>query len=381
MSLISSCLDNMIREALKQSMSATNNMFSTSSSRPSSHSSSSPYLSPQHLHSIANRKCLTLLPLVLRIIKFHLSQDDASGGLFKYDAGLVRDGCFFAGYLAASVEGDTIDFTTDDHDEEFSRSRNRLGTEEGVALCLTALAEMRWALSKSEEREDTVRMIWENRKIGRNSGRYALNGPSRLGPGDSYADHQLPITYSKSLPLPTHSTSNAYASMSGSHERPLLPPLNLLRSPRRAESAPSTAYSTNGHAADGWPSYTPPGTGTSVTTSAGTGISARGSPVFAGLAGPMTFKGDPHETFYHVSTDMDQFSFNAPVGPVINDTGITPVSYHHRDPPASAHSLHSVSPPTYLDPGVFAAPGPSMVHSHDGQSCPQFGDNCNGFYH
>lgn len=54
----------------------------------------------------------------------------------------MRDGCFFAGFLLAG-EG---------------------GSDEDVQTCLQALREMRWAFSKGEEREKTVRMIWESRK-------------------------------------------------------------------------------------------------------------------------------------------------------------------------------------------------------------------------
>ncbi|KAG6854928.1 hypothetical protein C0991_009751 [Blastosporella zonata] len=358
---------NIIRESLKQCMTRTSDsspMFSGGSpSRPSSHSSSSPYLSPHHLHVIATRKCLDLLPVVLRIIKFHLTQDER--GIFRWDAGLVRDGCFFAGFLAASVETDTVDFDDDD------RSRGRLPAEEGVALCLTALSEMRWGFSRSEEREETVRMIWENRKVGRNTGR--LNSFGRIGyPEPTYRKPMPPIQ------VPPY-TSHGYPTMGG-HDRPLLPPL---RSPRRAESAPSTAYTTNGQGGSGWPSYTPPGTATSVATSAGTGVSlsARGSPLFNSVTTHIPYKGDIHEPFYHVPADIDsQFSFHAPVGPGMNDGPIIGNGhYHHREPPSSAHSMQSTTSSTYLDASVFPGSGSAMVHGTD--NCPQFGDDCNGYYH
>ncbi|KAG5645911.1 hypothetical protein DXG03_005058 [Asterophora parasitica] len=374
-------IHNTIREALKQCMtkasdSSAHTLFSGGSpSRPSSHSSSSPYLPPHHLHVIATRKCLDLLPLVIRIIKFHLTQDERGldhGGLFKWDAGLVRDGCFFAGFLAASIEGDSLEMKSDDCDD--ARGRNCLSTEEGVALCLTALAEMKWAFSRSEEREETVRMIWENRKVGRNTGRYSLSGSDfgRLASTGRYQD----LAYGKPMSLPPY-TSHGYLMMP-SNDRPLLPPL---RSPRRAESAPSTAYSTTGHGANGWPSYTPPGTATSVATSAGTGVS-RGSPLFSALAVTMSYKSD-HEPFsYQVPQDMDQFSFHAPVGPGLNDTSTMSAHYHHQEPPSSAHSIHSTASSTYLDQGVFGESVSSIVHSGgDVQNCPQFGDDCSGYYH
>lgn len=303
--------------------------------------------------------------------------------MFAWDAGLVRDGCFFAGYLAASVEGDTIDFPTDNRDEEHARGRSSMNVEDGVTLCLTALAEMKWSFSKSEEREETVRMVWENKKFGRNGGRYSANAnahATRLvhpGSQDSYSHFDLPpVVFGKAM-------SQAFAPISGP-ERPLLPPLHLLCSPRRVESAPNTAYTTTGHgSASGWPSYTPPRTATSVTTSAGTGVSGRETPEFTGLTGPVSFKSDPHE-FSYVHQDLDQFSFNVPTtGQGINDPTHAPgAHYHHRDPPSSSHSLHSASTSTYLDSGVFAAQGSSMVHAaSDVPSCPQFGDSCHGFYH
>ncbi|KAG5716270.1 hypothetical protein E4T56_gene10634 [Termitomyces sp. T112] len=358
---------NIIRESLKQCMTKrSDSMFSGESpSRPSSHSSSSPYLSPHHLHVIATRKCLDLLPVVLRIIKFHLTQNDR--GLFRWDAGLIRDGCFFAGFLSANAEGEFIGLDDDDQ----VRSRGHLLAEDAVAICLTALSEMRWGFSRSEERSETIRMIWENRKVSRNTGRYGLGR-------NSYPDttYKKPVAPIQAAPY----TAHGYPTM-GDHDRPLLPPL---RSPRRAESVPSTAYSSNGQGGSSWPSYTPPGTATSVATSAGTGvsISARSSPLFNGITS-ISYKGDIHEPFYHVPSDIDQFSFHAPTGPGMHDGQVLGNGhYHHREPPSSAHSLHSTSSSTYLDPGVFSGPGSSMVHQGaDPQSCPQFGDDCSGYYH
>jgi len=299
----------------------------------------------------------------------------SGGGLFTWDAGLVRDGCYYAGYLSASVEGDTIEFPTDERDDEVTRARAHIGSEEAVGLCIAAIAEMRWAFSKSEEREESLRALWEEKKAGRNSLRYR-------------ASHELStINYARNLSVSvgvSHPT-NTFNS-SDIAQRPSLPPLNLLRSPRRIESAPNSAYTT-GHGANGWPSYTPPGTGTSVATSAGTGVSAKGSPIFQGMpTAPSSFKHDVQETFYHVSQDLDQFSFHPPsIGSGLSDTGLGGAShYHHREPPGSAHSLHTMTPPTnYIDPGVFASQPATMVQSSaDCQGCPHFGDNCaNGFYH
>lgn len=391
---------NIIRESLKQCMSNSPSsdpgLFSGSSPpRPSSHSSnSSPYLSPHHLHAIATRQCLSLLPSVLRIIKYHLQDGHSTQrlGFFQWDAGLIRDGCFFAGFLAASVEGDIIDISVQERNED--GGQGHLTVEEGVGLCLAALKEMRWAFSKSEEREETVRMIWENRKIGRH-GRPTFDGRhnlSRLNLGrlgsDTYPVHQVGSAFGKPVPSVSHVAANSFMPLSlhNLDDRPQLPPIHLLYSPRRVESAPATAYSTDGHGANGWPSYTPPGTATSVATSAGTGVSSvssRGSPVFANLPTPITFKGEVHDQFYHVAGDLEQFSFNVPVAA----TGINDISaigsiahYHHRS--HSPGSMHSSATPAYLDSGVFRTSGSTLLPSNgDPTVCPQFNEDCNGYYH
>jgi len=387
--------DNIIRESLKQcisnSPSGDSALFSASSpSRPSSHSSnSSPYLSPHHLHVIATRKCLSLLPCVLRIIKYHLQDGHSTQrlGFFQWDAGLIRDGCFFAGFLAAGIEGDMID-SNDDRNDDPTGGQGRLSVEEGVGLCLTALKEMKWAFSKSEEREETVRMVWENRKIGRH-GRHTLGrlNLGRLGP-DPYPDHQAGSAYGKPISA-SHMAANSFLPLSlhGLDDRPQLPPIHLLYSPRRVESAPATAYSTDGHGANGWPSYTPPGTATSVATSAGTGVSSvsssRGSPVFANLPTPVAFKGEVSDPFYHVAGDLEQFSFNAPVtASGVNDVSAigSIASYHHRS--HSPSSMHGNATSAYLDSGVFRTPSSSVLPSSGDLSvCSQFGENCNGYYH
>ena len=385
-----SLLDNIIRESLKQCMANSSSsepvMFSTSSpSRPSSHSlNSSPYLSPHHLHTIATRKCLSLLPCVLRIIKYHLQDNHGKQqtGFFQWDAGLIRDGCFFAGFLAAGVEGDIIDTSVDERNEDLNNGQGHLSVEEGVGLCLAALKEMRWAFSKCEEREETVRMVWENRKIGRH-GRHTLSRLNLARPGlDTYTVHQVGSAYDKPIPAASHMTSNAFLPLSlhGLDDRPQLPPIHLLYSPRRVESAPATAYSTDGHGANGWPSYTPPGTGTSVATSAGTGVSSlssRGSPVFANLPTSISFKGEINDPYYHVTGDLEQFSFNVPVAASgINDVSaigsIAP--YHHRS--------HSPGTAAYLDSSAFRTPGSTLLSSNgDTTTCAQFGEDCTGYYH
>lgn len=84
----------------------------------------------------ANAKCHAVVRHVVTILRRNLGTS-----FFHYDAALVRDGCFFAGFLLAGENG-----TCDD-----------------VEVCMTALSEMRWAFSKSDERQRTVRLVWDAR--------------------------------------------------------------------------------------------------------------------------------------------------------------------------------------------------------------------------
>lgn len=339
------------------------------SSRPSSVSpNSSPYLSPHHLLATATRKCMILLPRVVRILEMHASSKRHDlPGLFHWDAGLIRDGCFFAGYLAANVESDV--FEEDDLKQE--DIEHRLRVEDGVSICLTALTSMRWSFSKSEEREETIRMIWENRKMRRQ--------------GQSQHSPQYDGEYLKTLTAP-HSqmacnTLNSHTSLSLPSSGERLPPLNLRTYQRRVESAPSTACSADGRGMNGWPSYTPPGSATSVATSAGTGISGRGSPVFSNIP---SFKGPSDDAFYHGTGDLDHFSYHAPLtGPAVRENSgmaISAATYTNRHSPVEPHALTS-STSNYLADSTLSSTNPSLLSHSDFHSCPQFGENCNGGYH
>ena len=129
---------NVIREALKQrTVVHPNRDRSLSISLPNSSPRSAPLDAATRLLKIADARCHEVVRRVIVIIRQHLGTP-----FFEYDASLVRDGCFFAGFLLAG-EG---------------------GSDEDVQVCLQALRQMRWAFSKSEEREKTVRMVWESRK-------------------------------------------------------------------------------------------------------------------------------------------------------------------------------------------------------------------------
>lgn len=326
---------------------------------------------PHRLHELATQRCFRLLPPVLRIIQLHLpSPKEAPSGLFQWDSGLVRDGCFFAGILAASFDGDVLQ--EDNYKREgVNNSRSTFTTDEGVALCLAALGEMKWAFSKSEERQEAVRMAWKNRK-----------GPRRSD--DSLRTHTAASNYRYNT---THDSSPAYGvrstpfyyNNSSTHgnvveNRPLLPPPAAGHSPRRPGTGHSTGYSSE----EIWPSYTPPGTGTSVATSA-TGASGRESPVFQNLPCSGPFKTDTEQHLYH-SGEMDPFGFTTPVTVPLGEHPAIPegVTYHQRSPSDQGHMFHTPTPP-YINTNTYASASSSTI-SDDIHGCPQFtGDQ--SFYH
>lgn len=88
------------------------------------------------LYNVADARCQHFGRLVIAIL-----HRQSGTSFFKYDASLVRDGCFYTGLLLA---GDS-------------------GSDEDITVCLSALRDMRWGFSKSAEREQTLTMVWEQR--------------------------------------------------------------------------------------------------------------------------------------------------------------------------------------------------------------------------
>lgn len=82
---------------------------------------------------IAASHCENMLDATVKIIRSH-----AGELFFAYDASLVRDGVFYAGYMLA-------------------KSNDR---EEDMEACLKALGEMRWAFCKRATRIQTVRGVY-----------------------------------------------------------------------------------------------------------------------------------------------------------------------------------------------------------------------------
>lgn len=217
---------NLIREALKQRLGPSDSYVS--SSGPETSRVRNDII---RLHDNARSRCHSVVRNVVTIIQRNLGTS-----FFQFDAALVRDGCFFAGFLLAGESGSKAE----------------------VDICLQALREIRWIFSKSEERMQTVRMVWESRIA-------QLRGQERSNPsspsGDSF-EQLLGADYSFSRRNPPRSASN--------------PPLALLSmsSLPTPSSAPNTAYTDDG----GWPTTTP---GSSRAGSHGSIPSHHGSPSVA----------------------------------------------------------------------------------------------------
>ncbi|KAI0646938.1 hypothetical protein C8Q79DRAFT_1046481 [Trametes meyenii] len=217
---------NVIREALKQRL--VPNHESTFMPEPNRFRKSDALM---RLHSKANTKCLTVVRHVVAILRRNLGTP-----FFQFDAALVRDGCFFAGFLLAGESG----------------------TREDVEICLRAFSEMRWAFSKKDERERTVRLVWEGRVT---QGRPQSSRSFSSSPGDE-AIHG-PGTYDGSyvrrhLMRPTS-----------------VPPLSLSATTMGpgydSSSAPNTACTADGR----WPSAA---SGSGSESEQYQGLSHRSSP-------------------------------------------------------------------------------------------------------
>ncbi|KAF7311550.1 Zn(2)-C6 fungal-type domain-containing protein [Mycena kentingensis (nom. inval.)] len=329
---------NIIRETLKQySMQGADSTLFPAANSPHPTVRGATHLPPHQLHAIASRKCLRLLPAVLALMRTHFAHGPSR--LFAWDAGLVRDGCFFAGFLCATIDNDAPEFAVENREFmhlDMEGVRSSIDTDEGIRLSLAVLKEMTWAFSKSEEREDTVRRIWEDkkkRKLEQQQQHAAHHGMASYGDMEYHAPpsgHATP--YPDGSPYPPFAPKwisdadahNAHNIPMLLGDRPILPPLSLLghdASPRSGphDSAPSTGYSVDGAGArgSGWPTYTPPGTATSGTSTS-TGVSSSGSPSFPGSlpnsAGPdithFKTEADATNPFFGVTRDLDHFSFN-----------------------------------------------------------------------
>lgn len=294
--LIFECF-NVIREALKQRLVDCCKSGETAVFPDGSVIRSPRMTQVTQLHSLAENKCQHFAHLVINIARRHIGSS-----FFEYDASLVRDGCFLAGVLLA---GDS-------------------GTEEELNTCLQALRDMRWAFSKSDEREHTLKMVWEQRltadTLRREDGELRRSNPSQH---DS-SSGPSPFTSSNSTPE--------------SRLRHPPPPLLIAHaSGTLHDSAPNTAVTD-----DGWMSNLSYGTSSHRSSS--------GSPPFvAAVQKTETIEPALMPIFYpQAMTDMDTFAYS-----VVPSASVSPPrSPHDFTPPRSSTGM-STSSVTYPENTYF----------------------------
>ncbi|KAF8630397.1 hypothetical protein AX15_002951 [Amanita polypyramis BW_CC] len=331
---------NVILESLKiftTSDTSRHMLFPQSASRPSSSSStSSPYLPPHPLCQEAETRCIRLLPHVSRIIRHHLSKDSANHlNLFTWDTGLVRDGCFFAALLSVSLHGDL--HCLDGHDVKLEESDDCISPEEGANLCLAALAKMRWVFSKSDERIETIHLALKNSKETQKS--------RSESPGTSCQSALRHMEHSYGI-VPPEKSLHPYPRT--------VPHLNIvLPTSRRVESAPNTACSTDGTRVNGWPTYTPPLTASS--------LSNKGSPFIHEITSPGSYKsGHDDPIFYHVPETLDRYANTSSI-PQTNIPIVTQALYQPRNTFFNDNMNTTAEPPTEcLSPSLLTPTDASL---------------------
>lgn len=337
------CL-NVIREALKQRIDSHGN--STPTDRALS-----------RLHAQATRRCRIVLPRVIAILKRHLAV--TSSGFFAHDAGLIRDGCFFAALLLA--QGDLDQDADSDLKGEDGLTWD-VDAEDGVDVCLRALGEIGWIFANSHEREKSVRAVWDARVVRDDERRRERNRQrdyledqraQAYHSGQRSQDRSPYMINKPSLPTSTRGQGPTPRSLSlvsaAGQSRPHLPPLSLAFSP--VESAPNTAVTDDGSGS--WATYTPPTTSGSMTSNATTNRSI--SPPDSGS--PHTLSSLKHlppiqnslktenDSFYNGVADLDPFSFSvdSTTSPGVVGSHAWSPQYQHQVGPGSG----------YLDPSVI----------------------------
>ena len=270
----------------------------------------------------------------MRIIRYHLLKNASDDELnpLRWDTGLVRDGCFSAGLLCVSLYKDVP--CLDAHEVKVEENDDCITPEEGVNLCLSALTEMRWVFSKSDERIELIRSALKNAKENRPL-KCPPQSPSTLQAMDLAIDRSRSIPYSdKSMHLID------IEAMTNSRERRPSLPLSIVTTAthRQVESAPNTAYILGGPGADEWPTYTPP------TTSSTLDINR--SPAVHSVASPGSYKSSREDSiFYYVPEALDHFSY--PVIMPTNMPAIAQTMYHPSSTfidPRDLHAVHQDSP-------------------------------------
>jgi hypothetical protein len=137
-------VDNIIREALKQRMLALGEA-------PYIHlpNNNSLRTHVKGLHERALRHCNVVLRMVMDIVKSHIDLAQSSP-FFAYDVALIRDACFFAPILLA-----TIDSNLYASEDELRRD---------IDLCIHATRSMRFAYRRCSDRERSIETLWDLRR-------------------------------------------------------------------------------------------------------------------------------------------------------------------------------------------------------------------------
>ncbi|KAH7889892.1 hypothetical protein F5I97DRAFT_606993 [Phlebopus sp. FC_14] len=365
------CL-NVIREALKQQMLTHTHSGSTPAG--SDRSTPSDQVLVANLHAHAVRRCRVLVPRVIDILKRHLAVP--SSGFFAHDTGLVRDGCFFAGLLLAQSD---MDVEGDDN------TRWDADVEEGVDVCLRALGEIRWVHANNHKRERTLRSIWDARLKRDNERRrsrpHHFVGEQRpafrpeqiaQGSSSSYMDDHSSLSRSGQHNVPSNGHPRSLSLVSaGGQARPHLPPISV--SFAHMENGPETALTDDG--SDGWPTYTPPTTSGSMTSTVATRRSL--SPLSPPLQPQLKHvqRALKTEDAYY-GADPFSFSVNGAAGTqnlVGPGLGTPPWPTYAHQPPAPDNG--------YLDPSVIFTGTDAVLARVSEDGCPHFGSDCQAFYH
>jgi hypothetical protein len=299
-----------------------------------------------------------------------------SNGFFTYDAGLVKDGCFFAGFMLAQG-----DFEDEGHSLELG-----MDVEDGVDICLHALGSLEWVFSKSNERQQTVRIVWEARKM-----REAEHRRSRhiyTHAGDEYDIHRgsrddrshfhqnLRYLDDRS-PYLSRSLHAGRAQPTGAQilpipptlsHRPLLAPLSLASPNLRIHSAPSTSCTDTGS----WPTYTPPSTASTHRSSPENIYDSPPASATLGYMPSMPSYRNDNQVFYHSVPELETFDFSGSASTPSSDASLTNPALQSMPSFPDQHE-------GYLDANVFVGGGSVMGSpAEDGNS--QYEHSCNGYY-
>ncbi|KAI5122045.1 hypothetical protein M0805_006030 [Coniferiporia weirii] len=315
---------NVLRDALKQRLVACPD--DEANFLPHSHSTRSSRLQVAQLHAIADARCQQFARLVIAIVRRHLGTP-----FFEYDASLVRDGCFYAGLLLAGESG----------------------TEEEVNACIQALRDMRWAFSKSEERERSLKVVWERRMAAEVHRRAQADLRGTVPVQQESSASQSPF---------------GSASTTPDEDRMRNPPPPLLISHTPASlhgSSPSTAVTEDG----GW----------SVLSGAPLGVhshrSSSGSPPFVGanhkvealesslLLAPIGEHSLAASMYYPQVPEMDTFAYS-----IVSNSTSAPHSPHDFTPPRSSTGMSSSSATSFHDTYLDSTGAPFFTVSPPGSA-------------